>query len=228
MAEPRTPALDPSPNPFDVPAGQLRPYKDVEAEASGCTRCALSESRTQVVFGDGRVDAELFVLGTAPGRHEDVQGAPLLGAAGNVLTNALAAVGLTREDCYITDLVKCHPPSARAPRPEELDACNGWLFQQLAHVRPRVILALGELPTAFLLRRRVPLSKVAGYRLDVFGGVTLVPTYDPVSAVKGSTQAMAAIRRDVGIAKAVLDGRLPPGAEAMADVPQRSAEGDEG
>lgn len=216
MAEPRTPAV--APNPFDVPVEQLRPFRDVEQEASGCTRCALSESRTRVVFGDGPPEADLFVLGTAPGRHEDVQGTALVGAAGNVLTNALAAVGLSRDDCYMTNLVKCHPPSARAPLPEEIDACNSYLFEQLAHIRPRVILALGELPTWFLLRRRLPLAKIAGYRLDVFDGATLVPTYDPVQAVKGSTQAMAAIRRDVGIAAAVLDGRLAGGAEAMAEV----------
>lgn len=219
MAEPRTPAI--APNPLDVPAEQLRPFRDVESEASGCTRCALSETRTKVVFGDGPVDADLFILGAAPGRHEDVQGAPLLGAAGNVITNALAAVGLSRDDCYVTDLVKCHPPSARAPKAAEIEACNSYLFEQLAHVRPKVILALGELPTWFLLRRRLPLAKIAGYRLDVFGGVTLIPTYDPVQAVKGSTQAMGAIRRDVGVAKAVLDGRLATGAEAMADVERR-------
>lgn len=222
MADPRTPAL--VPNPLDVPTEQLRPYGEFEAEASGCTRCVLAETRTKVVVGSGPTDADLFILGPAPGRHEDVQGAPLLGAAGNVITNALAAVGLSRDDCYVTDLVKCHPPSARTPRPAEVEACNGWLFEQVAHVRPKVILALGELPTWFLLRRRIPLAKIAGYRLDVFGGVTLVPTYDPVRAVKGSTQAMAAIRRDVGVAKAVLDGRLPTGAEAMADVSRRIGE----
>lgn len=226
MAEPRTPALEP--NPLNVPPDALRPYRDLEREASGCTRCALSESRTKVVFGEGPLDADLFILGTAPGRHEDVQGTPFLGAAGNVLTNSLAAVGLAREDCYVTNLVKCRPPSGRSPLPAELEACSGYLFQQIAHVRPKVILALGELPTAFLLRRRLPLAKVAGYRLDVFDGVTLVPTYDPVSAVKGNTQAMAAIRRDVGVAKAVLDGRLATGAEAMADVLARRSEGDDG
>lgn len=222
MAEPRTPAL--APNPLDVPVEQLRPFREVEQEASGCTRCALSQSRTKVVFGSGPVDADLFILGPAPGRHEDVQGAPLLGAAGNVITNALAAVGLSRDDCYMTDLVKCHPPAARSPKPAEIDACNRYLFEQIAHVRPKVVLALGELPTWFLLRRRLPLAKIAGYRLDVFGGVTLVPTYDPVRAVKGSTQAMAAIRRDVGIAKGVLDGRLATGAEAMSDIVPRLRE----
>lgn len=215
MAEPRTPV---APNPFDVPAEQLRPLRQVEEEALACTRCALAETRTKVVFGAGPVDAELFILGAAPGRHEDVQGAPLLGAAGNVITNALAAVGLSRDDCYTTQLVKCHPPSARVPEFAEVDACSSYLFEQIAHLRPRVILALGELPTWFLLRKRLPLAKIAGYRLDVFDGVTLVPTYDPVQAVRGSTQAMAAIRRDVAVAKAVLDGRLATGAEAMADV----------
>lgn len=215
---PRPGDVDPGVTPLTVDADVLRPWKQLRADADGCTRCELSSHRSSVVFGAGPEDADLFVLGIAPGRQEDVQGIPFLGAAGNVLTNALNAAGLDRDDVYITNLVKCHPPDTRAPRREEVEACWGYLFEQIAHVRPRVIVTLGELPLAVLTQGRLPLSKVAGYRLDVFDGVTLVPTHSPAEAVKGSTLALEAIRRDIVTAKAVLDGRLSTGREAVAEA----------
>jgi uracil-DNA glycosylase family 4 len=215
---PRTGAVEPGVTPLTVDADALRPWKQLRADADGCTRCDLASHRSSVVFGTGPEDADLFVLGIAPGRQEDVQGIPFLGAAGNVLTNALNDAGLERDEVYITNLVKCHPPDTRPPRRDEVEACWGYLFEQIAHVRPRVVVTLGELPLAVLTQGRLPLSKVAGYRLDVFDGVTLVPTHSPADAVKGSTLALEAIRRDVATAKAVLDGRLSTGREAVAEA----------
>lgn len=208
-------------NPMRVEAARLRTFKQLERDAVACTACALHRDRTKVVFGEGSTQSDLMLIGEAPGRHEDLQGKPFVGAAGNLIDNLLADAGLGREDCYITNLVKCHPPGNRQPARDEIEACWGFLFEQIAHVRPSVIVTLGELPTSVLLRRRLPLAKVAGYRFDVFDGVTLVPTFAPAAALRGNAQALAAIRRDFTVAKAVLDGRLATGAEAMADVRDR-------
>jgi uracil-DNA glycosylase len=211
-------------NPLHADLAALRPWRDLERDASGCTRCRLHTSRTKVVFGSGDTAADLMFVATAPNRHEDLQGAPLVGAAGNVLDNALREAGVHRDDCYLTHLNKCHPPDARAPSTDEIEACYPYLWEQIAHIRPRVIVTLGELPTAVLLRRRLPLDRVAGLRLDVFDGITLVPTQDPSDAVHGNATAVTQIRRDVATAKAVLDGRLATGKEALADVRARRDE----
>lgn len=215
---------DPGVTPLTVDPATLTPWPQLRADAESCTRCRLSQHRNAVVFGEGPEDADLMLVGIAPGRQEDVQGVPFLGAAGNVLTNALADAGLERADVYITNLVKCHPPQTRAPHRDELEACYGYLFKQLAHVRPQVVVALGELPLKVLSRGLGPLERVAGYRLDVYDGITLIPTYSPADAVKGNTLALEAIRRDIVTAKAVVDGRLSTGREAMAEALARRGE----
>jgi uracil-DNA glycosylase family 4 len=215
-------------NPMAIPADQLRPWKQLERDALSCTACPLHESRTKVVFGDGDPDAELMLIGEAPGRNEDLMGRPYAGAAGNILDNFLSDAGLDRQDCYLTDLVMCRPPSRRQPTAEEIEAHLPFLIEQIAHVRPRVIVAFGPLVAAVLLRRPIPLDKVAGYRFDVFDGVTLIPTYRPVDAMKGDARALTAIKRDVAAAKAVLDGRLSTGAEALAEARARQQEGTDG
>lgn len=203
-------------------AQRLRTWRELERDAHDCTRCALHESRTHVAFGDGDPDADLMLIGQAPRRPEDLQGKPFCGAAGNLIDNCLTDAGLARADCYLTDLVKCRPPGDRRPERAEIEQCSAYLRQQIARVRPRVIVALGELATAVLLRRRLPLERVAGYRLDL-EGITLIPTYHPTTAIQGAPSAVAAIRRDLLAAKAVLDGRLSTGAEAMADWRAREA-----
>lgn len=214
------------PNPMTIPEDQLRTWKQLERDARACTDCPLHESRTKVVFGDGALDADLMLIGEAPGRNEDLVGRPYAGAAGNILDNFLTDAGLDRRDCYVTNLVMCRPPSQRKPTPEEIEAHLPYLIEQIAHVRPRVIVALGDLVASVLLRRPIPLDKVAGYRFDVFDGVTLIPTHRPVDAMKGDARALTAIRRDVAAAKAVLDGRLSTGAEALAEARARREAGD--
>ena len=187
--------------------------------ATAAPLCRL-EDRTKVVFGDGAQDADVVVLGDAPGRTEDLLGQPFVGAAGNLLDNLLLDAGFDRDDVYVTTLVKCHP-RGRGPRPEVVDACSPCLVEQLANLRPKVIVTLGPVATALLLRRPVPLDKVAGFRFDVFDGVTLMPTHHPATVIKGNQHVVAAIRRDLMTARAVLDGRLSTGAEAMAELRAR-------
>jgi uracil-DNA glycosylase family 4 len=208
-------------NPLAIDPDELRPWKQLERDARSCTACPLHESRSKVVFGEGDPEADLMLVGEAPGRSEDLVGRPFEGASGNILDNFLSAAGLTREEVFVTDLVMCRPPSGRRPTPDEIEAHWPWLAEQIAHVRPRVIVAFGELVASSLLRRHLPLERVSGYRFDVFDGVTLIPTYLPAEAVKGSARALTAIQRDVATAKAVLDGRLATGAEIAAEARAR-------
>lgn len=210
-----------SANPLTLDPERLRSWKELERDALGCTRCRLSESRTKVVFGGGDRDADLMLIGEAPGRNEDLSGKSFAGATGNILDNFLAEAGMDRQDVFVTDLVMCRPPKQRTPQPDEIERCLPYLVEQIALVRPRVIVAFGELVTSVLMRRHVPLDRVAGYRLDIFDGVTLIPTYRPSVAVKGSARALSHIKRDMVTAKAVLDGRLPTGADLAAEARAR-------
>lgn len=215
-------------NPMRLPAQELRSWRELEREATGCTLCDLHHSRTKVVFGEGDTDADLFILGDRPSRHDDLQGKPFVGGAGNILTNALADAGLTREECYVATVVKCLPIPASAMGRPEVEECAPYLLEQLGHVRPRVIVTLGAFVTQLLLRRSVPFLKVSGYRFDVYGGITLIPTFHPADALKGHPAAVGAISRDFRTAKAVLDGRLPTGAESLAELRARRAKGGAG
>lgn len=193
----------------------LRPWDELVAAAAVCTRCALHETRSRVVFGDGDPGADLVFVGDAPGRHEELTGKPFEGAAGNLLDNLLLDNDLDRREVYVMNLVKCRPPDRRKPTDEEIDACFPYLREQFAHVQPRVVVALGERVTSLLLGRHAPIAKIAGFRLPR-AGATLIPTYHPAEALRGSPAAMAALKRDVRTAKGVLDGRVPPAEPGLA------------
>jgi uracil-DNA glycosylase len=200
-----------------------RALRDLSRTVHDCRACALHGGRTKAVIGTGPSDARLVIVGFAPRRHEDLQGIPLAGAARNVLTNALLDVGLDPAAVRITSLVRCRPPDDRAPARAEVAPCAGHLQAELAIVAPEVVVTLGAVPTAALLGRPVPLERVAGYRLDVLQGVTLIPTYHPADAVRGVPQAGPALRRDLAVAKAVLEGRMASGAQALAELRARLA-----
>ncbi len=219
--EPQTTFSLESTNPLDLTQRDLRSWRELERTAAACTDCRLSDCRTKVVFGDGDQDADVVVIGDAPGRTEDLLGRPFVGAAGNLLDNLLGEAGFERDKVYVTTVVKCHPRD-EAPDADVVDACSPYLIEQLGHLRPRVIITLGPVATGLILRRRIPLEKVAGFRFDVYDGVTLIPTYHPASVIKGNQTVVASIRRDFMTAKAVLDGRLSTGAEAMAELRART------
>ncbi|MBV8599722.1 MAG: uracil-DNA glycosylase, partial [Actinobacteria bacterium] len=119
------------------------PLSVLHAEVAACTRCALAKSRTQVVFGAGSPDADLMFVGEAPGFHEDKQGVPFVGAAGQLLGKLLAGIGLRREDVYIANVLKCRPPGNRKPEPAEVSNCREYLVRQLETIKPRSICLLG-------------------------------------------------------------------------------------
>jgi uracil-DNA glycosylase len=164
-------------------SGALEAYA---AETSACTRCRLAEARTQVVFGVGNPDAELMFVGEAPGFHEDKQGFPFVGQAGKLLDTLLAGIGLTREDVYIANVIKCRPPGNRDPAPDEIEACEGHLFRQIELIEPTVVATLGNFATKLLSGKQTGITRVHGQEQEThIGGrqVLLYPLYHPAAAL---------------------------------------------
>ena len=161
--------------PLGGPASAL---ERVEKASAGCTRCKLSQGRTTIVFGSGSAETRLVIIGEGPGEDEDRQGKPFVGRAGQLLTKMLASVGITREEVYICNIVKCRPPGNRNPEPEEIAACAPYLAGQLAAIQPGVICALGTFAAQQLLRTREPISRLRG-QLHQLGGAVVVPMFHP-------------------------------------------------
>lgn len=144
-----------------------------------CARCKLHAlGRRQVVFGVGNPHAGLMLVGEAPGADEDLQGEPFVGRAGQLLTKIIEAIGLRREDVYIANVIKCRPPGNRNPEPDEVAACQPFLFQQIDAIRPRVIVALGKSAAQSLLRTSEPITRLRGREFE-FRGAILIPTFHP-------------------------------------------------
>jgi uracil-DNA glycosylase family 4 len=151
--------------------------------ASGCTACALSMTRTTVVFGTGSARSGIVLIGEAPGANEDAEGTPFVGRSGQLLDRLLAAIGIQREDVYICNVVKCRPPANRDPRPEEAAACAHFLRAQLDALRPRVICALGLHATRWLLPTKLPMAELRGRVLD-YNGIPALATYHPAALLR--------------------------------------------
>ncbi len=186
--------------------------EQARSEALACTRCRLSGGRTQVVWMDGNPAAPLMFIGEAPGFHEDQVGLPFVGAAGQLLDSMLASVGLDRTGCTICNVIKCRPPGNRDPMPDEIDACRPYLQAQLAFIRPRVIVTLGNFATRFILERQVSISRVRGQRFTV-RGAAVIPTFHPAAILRGGSgsASMAAFRDDFRLAARVLAETAPAG-----------------
>jgi uracil-DNA glycosylase len=162
---------------------ELHAYRDAVA---GCTRCALAGARTQVVFGSGDPQADLMFVGEAPGFHEDKQGVPFVGAAGKLLDQLLAEIGLSRPEIYITNVLLCRPPGNRDPMPDEISACERHLWKQIELIRPRVVATLGNFATKLLSGRPTGITRVHGQEQETsLGGrrVLLYPLYHPAAAL---------------------------------------------
>ena len=146
-------------------------FAEAQKEALGCTKCGLCHSRTQVVFGEGPLNAELFVVGEAPGFNEDKQGKPFQGASGMLLDRLLSLVGLDRERVYMTTVNKCRPPGSppRTPKPSEVSSCRPYLVAQLAAVDPKVVVAMGDLASRVLTGRKEAVSRIRGRAIPLDG-----------------------------------------------------------
>jgi DNA polymerase len=156
--------------------------EEVAAEAAGCTRCRLHQSRTQVVFGQGDPNADLMFVGEAPGFHEDRQGIPFVGPSGQLLNRLLEGIGLRRQDVYICNVVKSRPPQNRDPLPDEIAACRPWLDAQVRLVDPKVVVTLGNFAAKTLLETTTGITRLRG-RTYPFQGRVLLPTFHPAAAL---------------------------------------------
>ena len=177
-------------NPSETSASQ-DPYEILKAEALGCTRCRLAQGRTQVVFSDGVSNAQVMVVGEAPGEQEDRTGLPFVGRAGRLLDLLLAAVDLSRrESVYICNVLKCRPPGNRDPLQDELESCSPYLLRQIELVEPEVILAVGTFAAQLLTGMDRPLGRLRG-SVHTYHGTPLVVTYHPAALLRnrGWTQA---------------------------------------
>jgi len=150
----------------------------VENEARHCQKCPLGKMRTNVVFGSGNIKAKLMFVGEAPGREEDIQGAPFVGEAGMLLTKIIEAMGIKREDVYICNILKCRPPQNRNPLPEEISECIGYLYAQIDTISPKVICGLGKFASQALLGTEIPISRLRG-NWHEYRGIKFMPTYHP-------------------------------------------------
>jgi uracil-DNA glycosylase len=187
------------------------------AGTSGCTKCRLAAGRTQVVFGVGDPNADLMFVGEAPGFHEDKQGYPFVGQAGKLLDQLLGGIGLTRDDVYIANVLKCRPPGNRDPQPDEIESCEPHLFRQLELIRPRVVATLGNFATKLLSGKSHGITRVHGRPQETtLGGrrVTLYPLYHPAAALY--TPAMLrTLEDDFARIPALLTQEPAPGAKVI-------------
>lgn len=188
--------------PFESP--ELSKPKKIELlaaldqnEVKGCPKCVLCKTRTNTVFGEGDADARLMFIGEGPGENEDLQGRPFIGRAGELLGKQIAAMGLSREQVFIANIVKCRPPNNRVPAPEEVAACTPYLEKQIEIIRPRVIVTLGLPSTQYMLQTKNSMSKMRGVWAS-WRGIKLMPTYHPAYLLRNYTeQTRAAVWSDL-------------------------------
>jgi DNA polymerase len=200
---------------------------DVFHEASGCTRCPnLAETRTKVVFGAGNADADVMFVGEAPGRHEDEQGLPFVGAAGQLLTELLQGIGMAREDVFVANVLKCRPPGNRDPQPAEIDNCRGYLFRQLELIQPTLVCTLGNFSTKLLRGEPLGITRVRGRaEIRTIGPrtVRLLPLFHPAAALYTRAN-VEVLRQDFGLIPGLLALGPPdqPFEERPAEVTQEA------
>ena len=164
---------------FSGPAAALGQNLDeIRGNLGECTRCKLHSTRNKIVFGDGNPNAELMFVGEGPGADEDAQGLPFVGRAGKLLTKMIQAMGKTRQDVYIANIIKCRPPGNRDPEADEVKACKPFLLAQIGVIKPKVICTLGNPSTKSLLNTKIGIFKMRG-RFHDFDGTPVMPTFHP-------------------------------------------------
>lgn len=168
--------------------------EDLNAQIRTCQRCRLAKSRTLAVPGEGPLDAKIMFIGEAPGFHEDQQGRPFVGAAGQFLEELLASINLTRQQVFIANVIKCRPPNNRDPQPDEIEACRPFLEQQIALIKPKIIVTLGRYSMA-LAFSNVTISRIHGQPKRV-GDIVYFPMFHPAAALH-QPQYRALIERDI-------------------------------
>lgn len=160
----------------------IKTLSEIEQELTGCRRCALSETRTTIVFGVGNPDAEVMFIGEAPGKQEDLGAEPFIGAAGKYLNTLLARAGLKREEIYIANVLKCRPPENRDPRPDEVEVCTPFLREQVRAINPEILVTLGNYATRFILKTDSGITSLRG-RVHITGRFSVLPIFHPAAAI---------------------------------------------
>ena len=158
-------------------------WETLKAECMQCRGCGLADTRTHVVFGVGAVDAEILLIGEGPGQHEDEQGIPFVGKAGQLLDDMLEIIGLDRTKVYIANVVKCRPPQNRDPLNVEQDACIGWLRRQTALLRPKIIVCLGRIAAKAIIKEDFKITSEHGQWFSR-GGVQMTAIYHPAALLR--------------------------------------------
>jgi len=179
-------------------------FAELEHDALACTKCPLSETRTQVVFGVGDPTADLMFVGEGPGQQEDLQGEPFVGRAGQLLTKLIEGIGTTRADVYIANVLKCRPPGNRDPLPAEIEACHPYLAAQIDFIDPRVVVTLGNFATKLLLETKEGITKLRGREFAFQDKSVLIPTFHPSAVLRNGGAALAQARADFVVIKRVL------------------------
>jgi DNA polymerase len=159
----------------------------IRRELGDCQRCKLCSTRKNIVFGSGNPRAELVFVGEGPGENEDLQGVPFVGAAGELLTKMIEAMGFRRDEVYICNVVKCRPPGNRNPEPDEIASCEPFLRAQLAAIRPKVVVALGKFAAQTLLRDSTPITRLRG-NWRTYEGIQLMPTFHPAYLLRSPAE----------------------------------------
>ena len=189
-----------------------RPLADIERECTGCAKCPLAATRTNLVFGVGNPHTNVMFVGEGPGKNEDLKGEPFVGAAGQLLNQMLDRAGIPRESIYIANILKCRPPGNRDPRPEEIEACTPWLRQQVASVHPTVIVTLGNFATKFILQTSEGITRLRG-RVQSAGPLRVIPMFHPAAAIYDRSK-VAALEEDFDLLRALLERDSQLGAQA--------------
>ena len=200
---------------------------DLYKEVQKCTKCPLHETRTKAVFGAGNADAELMFVGEAPGAEEDRQGLPFVGRAGQLLNQLLGEIGLAREDVFIANVLKSRPPGNRDPQPQEIAACEPYLFEQVRLIEPKVVCTLGNFATKLLTGSPAGITKVRGTpQLHELGGrsVFLWPLFHPAAALR-TPAVKETLRADFATIPALLAGPPPDPVPSAEEIAEAEAEG---
>ena len=172
------------------PQKQPETLTDIRVELGDCQRCRLAQHRRNIVFGSGSPTAKLVFVGEGPGLDEDQQAEPFVGPAGQLLTKIIGAINLSRDQVYITNIVKCRPPRNRNPRPDEIQICFPFLDRQIDVIEPVFICALGSVAAQTLLNTAEPISKLRGRFYD-YRGIRLLPTYHPAYLLRNAEKKRA-------------------------------------
>ncbi len=181
----------------------MQSLDSLRIQTLNCRKCALCETRTNVVFGSGNTNAALMFVGEAPGEQEDLSGEPFVGRSGRLLSSLIEGIGLTRDEVYISNVVKCRPPANRDPELGEVAACAPIITSQIEHVSPKVLVTLGNFATKLLLDTKVGITKLRGTPVAYRGGV-LIPVLHPAAVARRGAAGLLEARRDFEAIKLAL------------------------